>query len=135
MHDLHLRREHVAGAALGTDQLRRRGIDLDLATQAQDLHIDRAVVDLLAVQPRHLEELVARQHALGFLAQREQQVDLPIAELDALSDRVRSEARVPTLVGGYLTTPDEVNTIVGAGRADLCLIELTETDLDRQVAL
>jgi anthraniloyl-CoA monooxygenase len=55
--------------------------------------------------------------------------------LTALSDRVRSEARVPTLVGGYLTTPDEVNTIVGAGRADLCLIELTETDLDRQVAL
>jgi anthraniloyl-CoA monooxygenase len=54
--------------------------------------------------------------------------------LTALSDRVRSEARVPTLVGGYLTTPDEVNTIVGAGRADLCLIELTETDLDRQVA-
>jgi anthraniloyl-CoA monooxygenase len=54
--------------------------------------------------------------------------------LTALSDRVRSEARVPTLVGGYLTTPDEVNTIVGAGRADLCLIELTETDLERQVA-
>jgi anthraniloyl-CoA monooxygenase len=54
--------------------------------------------------------------------------------LTALSDRVRSEARVPTLVGGYLTTPDEVNTIVGAGRADLCLIELAQTDLDRQVA-
>ncbi|HET6833913.1 MAG TPA: FAD-dependent monooxygenase [Acidimicrobiales bacterium] len=54
--------------------------------------------------------------------------------LTALSDRVRSEARVPTLVGGYLTTPDAANTIIGAGRADLCLLELTETDLDRQVA-
>src|ERR671910_1110384 len=54
--------------------------------------------------------------------------------LTALSDRVRSEARVPTLVGGYLTTPDEVNTIVGAGRADLCLLELAETGLNRQVA-
>jgi anthraniloyl-CoA monooxygenase len=31
---------------------------------------------------------------------------------------------VPTLVGGYLTTRDEVNTVVAAGRADLCLLEL-----------
>ncbi len=28
---------------------------------------------------------------------------------------------MPTLVGGYLTTPDEMNTIIAAGRADLCL--------------
>jgi anthraniloyl-CoA monooxygenase len=27
---------------------------------------------------------------------------------------------VPTVVGGYLTTVDEANTIIGAGRADLC---------------
>jgi anthraniloyl-CoA monooxygenase len=44
--------------------------------------------------------------------------------LTPLSDRVRSEARVPTLVGGYLTTRDEVNTVIAAGRADLCLLEL-----------
>ena len=44
--------------------------------------------------------------------------------LTALSDRVRNEARVPTLVGGYLTTLDEANTIVGAGRADLVLLDL-----------
>jgi anthraniloyl-CoA monooxygenase len=36
------------------------------------------------------------------------------------ADRVRSEAGVPTVVGGYLTTVDEANTIIGAGRADLC---------------
>jgi anthraniloyl-CoA monooxygenase len=54
--------------------------------------------------------------------------------LTALSDRVRTEARVPTLVGGHLTTLDEVNTIVAAGRGDLCLIELTETDLERELA-
>jgi anthraniloyl-CoA monooxygenase len=35
-------------------------------------------------------------------------------------DRVRSETGVPTVVGGYLTTVDEANTIIGAGRADLC---------------
>ena len=39
------------------------------------------------------------------------------------SDRIRSEAHVATLVGGYLDTLDAANTIVGAGRADLCLLE------------
>jgi anthraniloyl-CoA monooxygenase len=50
--------------------------------------------------------------------------------LTALSERVRMEARVPTLVGGWLTTLDEANTIVAAGRADLCLLELQETGLE-----
>jgi anthraniloyl-CoA monooxygenase len=50
--------------------------------------------------------------------------------LTALSDRVRNEARVPTLVGGYLTTLDEANTIVGAGRADLVLLDLPETAVE-----
>lgn len=47
--------------------------------------------------------------------------------LTGLSDRVRNEAKVPTLVGGYLTTPDEANTVVAAGRADLCLLDLPDT--------
>jgi anthraniloyl-CoA monooxygenase len=51
--------------------------------------------------------------------------------LTALSDRVRNEALVPTLVGGYLTTLDEANTIVGAGRADLVLLDLPETEIER----
>ena len=36
---------------------------------------------------------------------------------------MRAAPGVPTLVGGYLTTLDEANTILGAGRADLCLLE------------
>jgi anthraniloyl-CoA monooxygenase len=43
--------------------------------------------------------------------------------LTALSDQVRNEAGIPTMVGGYLTTANEVNTIVAAGRADLCIME------------
>ena len=54
--------------------------------------------------------------------------------LTALSDRVRTEARVPTLVGGHLTTLDDVNTIVGAGRADLCILDLPPFDVDRELA-
>jgi anthraniloyl-CoA monooxygenase len=43
--------------------------------------------------------------------------------LTHLSAQVRNEAGIPTLVGGYLTTTNEVNTIIAAGRADLCLME------------
>ena len=39
------------------------------------------------------------------------------------SDLVRNEAGVPTLVGGNLTTADEANTILAAGRADCCLLD------------
>jgi anthraniloyl-CoA monooxygenase len=61
------------------------------------------------------------------------QADYRRGFLTPLADRVRAEARVPTLVGGYLTTPDEANTIIGAGRADLCLLDVPETELERQV--
>jgi anthraniloyl-CoA monooxygenase len=54
--------------------------------------------------------------------------------LTALSDRVRAEARVPTLVGGHLTIPDDVNTIVGAGRADLCILDLPPSRLESEAA-
>jgi anthraniloyl-CoA monooxygenase len=53
--------------------------------------------------------------------------------LTTLSDRVRNEAGVATLVGGYLTTLDEVNTIVAAGRADLCVLHPPATELERTV--
>jgi anthraniloyl-CoA monooxygenase len=42
--------------------------------------------------------------------------------LTPLSDRIRNEAGISTLVGGYLTTSDEVNTLLAAGRADLCIM-------------
>jgi anthraniloyl-CoA monooxygenase len=37
------------------------------------------------------------------------------------SDRVRNEVGIATLVGGNLRTLDDMNTILAAGRADLCL--------------
>ena len=54
--------------------------------------------------------------------------------LSALSDRVRTEARIPTLVGGHLTTLDDVSTIVGSGRADLCILDLPSADVEQEVA-
>jgi anthraniloyl-CoA monooxygenase len=39
------------------------------------------------------------------------------------ADRVRNEATVPVMVGGNVTKQDEVNTILAAGRADICLVD------------
>jgi anthraniloyl-CoA monooxygenase len=81
--------------------------------------------------PGHGCELV---HVVaGHTIAEEPQADYRRGFLTPLADRVRAEARVPTLVGGYLTTPDEANTILGAGRADLCLLDVPDTELERQV--
>ena len=40
-----------------------------------------------------------------------------------LADRVRNEAGVPTIASGRITTLDEINTVVAAGRADLCVLD------------
>ncbi|HEX9411797.1 MAG TPA: FAD-dependent monooxygenase [Actinomycetota bacterium] len=39
------------------------------------------------------------------------------------SDRIRNEADVPTMVGGNITAYDEADTVLAAGRADLCQID------------
>jgi len=40
------------------------------------------------------------------------------------SDRIRNEAGMPTIATGNITTTDDVNTILAAGRADLCVLDL-----------
>ncbi|HEX3629256.1 MAG TPA: FAD-dependent monooxygenase [Candidatus Dormibacteraeota bacterium] len=40
----------------------------------------------------------------------------------AASDRIRNEAHIPTLASGGITTNDDANTVLAAGRADLCLL-------------
>jgi anthraniloyl-CoA monooxygenase len=44
------------------------------------------------------------------------------AFMAAMADRVRNEARIAALVGGAITTTAEVNTLLAAGRADLCVL-------------
>jgi anthraniloyl-CoA monooxygenase len=38
------------------------------------------------------------------------------------SDRIRNDVHISTMATGAITTVDEVNTIVAAGRGDLCLL-------------
>jgi anthraniloyl-CoA monooxygenase len=73
-------------------------------------------VDLVHVRAGHATATSRPEYRRGYLT--------------TLSDRVRNGAGVPTLVGGYLTTPDEVNTVVAAGRADLCLFEPPASGLE-----
>ena len=40
-----------------------------------------------------------------------------------LADRIRNEAGVTVMVGGHITRLDEVNTVLAAGRADVCVID------------
>ena len=46
--------------------------------------------------------------------------------LTSFSDRIRNEVGIATLVGGYLTTSNQINTIVAGARADLCLVQASE---------
>jgi len=46
------RRKHVADAALGPDEARRAGVGLELAPQAQNLHVDRSIVDVVVEAAR-----------------------------------------------------------------------------------
>jgi anthraniloyl-CoA monooxygenase len=52
--------------------------------------------------------------------------------LTSQSDRVRNEAHIPTIAAGYLTSTDQVNTIIAAGRADLCIMDL-QRDLQQDI--
>jgi anthraniloyl-CoA monooxygenase len=38
------------------------------------------------------------------------------------SDRIRNELRIPTIAVGAITDADQVNSIIAAGRADLCAL-------------
>ena len=46
--------------------------------------------------------------------------------LTSYSERIRNEAGIATIVGGYLATSNMVNTVIAAGRADLCIVDFTE---------
>ena len=44
--------------------------------------------------------------------------------LTHFSERIRNEVKVPTIATGDISTIDRVNTLVGGGRADLCLLRV-----------
>jgi anthraniloyl-CoA monooxygenase len=68
-----------------------------------------AGVDLIHVTAGHAVPEARPEYRRGFLT--------------GLSDVLRNEAGVRTLVGGALLTADDVNTALAAGRGDLCILD------------
>ena len=44
------------------------------------------------------------------------------------ADRIRNEAKIPTITVGNISSGDQVNTIVASGRADLCALARPHLD-------
>ena len=68
--------ELISAARHGDDEAWALYVQLDLAAQSQDLHVDAAVVGLAVAPGRELQELVARQHASGLLGKGSQEAEL-----------------------------------------------------------
>jgi anthraniloyl-CoA monooxygenase len=96
---------------------------LSVALQASDGVKGGLTVDDAILIAREL-----KNHGCDLLAiqagQTTTESELPYGHgyLTALSDRVRNEAGLPTMLSGYLTTSNEINTILAAGRGDLCIV-------------
>lgn len=75
-----------------------------------------ATVRLLAEHGCDLLIIVAGQTTPHFKPSYERFYQVP------LSEQIRAETRLPTMATGGLTSADECNTVLAAGRADLCLL-------------
>jgi anthraniloyl-CoA monooxygenase len=97
-----------AGVQLTCSDMARGGFDVDGAVVVAGALRDRGC-DLI--------EVAAGQTIHGG------QPDYRRLFLVPLADRIRNEAGVVTMVGGNITKPDDANTILAAGRADLVSID------------
>ena len=70
------RHEHVADAAHGADRVGVRRIDLDLAAQARDAQVDRAIEGFHFAVRRHFQEPVAVERPVRVLGEHLEQVEL-----------------------------------------------------------
>jgi anthraniloyl-CoA monooxygenase len=94
--------------ALTASDWARGGFDVDDAIVAAEAMKDHGC-DLIQVLAGYTTPRMRPRYGAAFLA--------PYA------DRVRNEAGIPTLVGGGITTTGRANTVLAAGRADLCILD------------
>src|SRR3954465_5783320 len=89
--------EHVAEAPDRLDVLRMRRILLDDLAQARDLHVDRAVEDLVLAPGSELHQLVARERLPRVLDQHLEHREFAGGERDRLAvlgERARREVEL-----------------------------------------
>jgi anthraniloyl-CoA monooxygenase len=106
--------DRLLGVTLSATDWARQGSDVDEAVEVARALAERGCALVHVVAGQTVSE-ARPEYGRGFLT--------------PFSDRIRSDAGVPTLVGGYVTTADEVNTAVGAGRADLCILDTPQFGL------
>jgi anthraniloyl-CoA monooxygenase len=93
--------------ALTVTDWSRGGLDIDDGVRVTR-KLKEGRCDLIQVQAGQTTMRASPEYGRMFLA--------------SYSDRVRNEVDVPTMVGGNITTRDEINTLLAAGRADLCVL-------------
>jgi anthraniloyl-CoA monooxygenase len=95
------------GVAMNASDWTRRGISLDDAVATARAFADRGC-DIVRV--------LAGQTTGSFTPRYDQYF------LTHYAERIRNQAKVPTIATGDITTVDRVNTLVAGGRSDLCLL-------------
>ncbi len=105
--------ERPVGVAFTADDCARSGLSADDAIACVDMFREHGA-DVIHVLAGQTVPEAHPAYGRGFLT--------------ALSDRIRNETRIPTMVGGYLVTTDEANSILAAGRADLCIMDPPHLD-------
>src|SRR5215831_3059403 len=92
--------ENVSSAALSADQLLSIALDLNRPAQPSHLHIDGAVVHFVVVQPRKLEQLLARKDTFWRCQKGDQQVELTVGHRERLAVRrfqpTQSDVELPS---------------------------------------
>src|SRR5437867_9342937 len=77
-HRLDERREDVPCTSFGADQRRSRTLRLDLPAKTAYLHVNRAVIHLVVVKARQLEQLLSRKYALRGGQKSNQKIELAV---------------------------------------------------------
>jgi anthraniloyl-CoA monooxygenase len=98
--------ERPLAVALNADDCAAGGLELDEAVTIARL-LKQHGCDLVAV---HVGQTTIRS-----------QPSYDAGALSQYSDVLRNETYIPTVATGYMTTSDQVNTLLAGGRADLCL--------------
>ena len=92
----------------------------DLANQGSEAEEAVQVARILKQHGCDLITVLAGQTVI------DTQPDYSPGFLTSYSDCIRNGARIATMTAGHLTSTDQVNTIIAAGRADLCVIDLLD---------
>ncbi len=109
------RGEQIAAAAHGLDDRGFLGIFFDPPAQPADVHVDAAVEGRCGPAARDVEELIAGQHALRPLDERQQDVELGCPQVHE-----RTGGRVQPPARDVEAPAEELKDVAGAGRRAWC---------------